>query len=68
MITCKGKQHFSFVPCKSDQCPGLWRREAKLHMSDPGFGVSPYSESCYQPVTEQTWNTLMFGIFSGSNI
>lgn len=68
MSTCKGTQQFSFVPCKSEQCPGLWRREAKLQILDPGFGVSPCSESCYQPVTEQTLNAPMFVIFSGSNI
>lgn len=40
MSICKGTQHFSCVACKSKQCPGLWRREAKLQILDPGLEVS----------------------------
>lgn len=40
MSICRGTQHFSCVPCRSKQCPGLWRREAKLQILDPGIGIS----------------------------
>jgi len=62
MSACEGT-HFSFVPCKSEKCTGLWRRGAKLQILNPGFGVSSCSESCYQPVTEQTLKTPMSEIF-----
>lgn len=50
-----------FVPCRSKQCPGLWRREAKLQILDPGVGVS-------LPTSYRALNSQMFGIFSSSNI
>lgn len=63
MSICEGTQRFSFVPYRTEQCPALRRRKAKLQISHPGLGVSPCSESCYQPVTEQTLNTPMLVIF-----